>query len=120
MNFLQDAPKKDPRNKVIDGVCAGIANSLEIDPFWVRLATVLLAFATGGFAIVVYIVLTLIMKTDRSTPQEKAQTAAAKKAASAKSKSAKSRAKSAQTASVTNRWPRWHLMTNDIVHALIL
>ena len=51
---------------VIGGVCAGLAQSLEVDPFWVRLLFVILAFLTQGFAILIYIVLMLIMKEPKS------------------------------------------------------
>jgi phage shock protein PspC (stress-responsive transcriptional regulator) len=36
---------RDPDDHLISGVCAGIANYFDINPVWVRLAFVILAFA---------------------------------------------------------------------------
>jgi phage shock protein C len=48
------------QNKIIAGVCGGIAEYLNMDPTLVRLGFVLLAFA-GGSAILLYIVLAIIV-----------------------------------------------------------
>lgn len=61
--FFQKAPKKS-KNQVIDGVCAGIANELDINPFWVRLAAVISIPITGGFTVLVYIFLIFIMEEE--------------------------------------------------------
>ena len=45
-----------PRQGRIAGVCAGIANYLEIKTFWVRLATLGSLFAFGPFTLLGYIV----------------------------------------------------------------
>lgn len=71
-SFMEEAPKtssgkfkiktgkrlfRDPEREAIAGVCSGIAAYFGIqDPLWVRLAFVLFAL-TGGFAVVVYLVL---------------------------------------------------------------
>lgn len=103
MNLFNEAPRKDPNNRVIDGVCAGIANSLEIDPFWVRLGTVLLGFASGGSIIIVYIALAIIMRPEKPTASTaKKKTSSSKKSTAA---SAKSRAKAAKPATVTKKTP---------------
>ena len=48
---------RDPDRKAIAGVCSGVAAYFGIqDPLWVRLAFILFSF-TGGFAIIVYLVL---------------------------------------------------------------
>ncbi|HHM21502.1 MAG TPA: PspC domain-containing protein [Bacteroidetes bacterium] len=48
---------RDPEHQAIAGVCSGIAAYFGIrDPLWVRLAFIFFVF-TGGFAIVVYLVL---------------------------------------------------------------
>ncbi len=52
--------KRNPRNKVIAGVCSGLADHLKLDPTLVRLIFVLLAiFAFGG--VIVYVVLWVIL-----------------------------------------------------------
>lgn len=49
-------------NKMIGGVCAGIAEYLEIDPTIVRVVYALLSLCTAGFGgTIVYIVLLLII-----------------------------------------------------------
>lgn len=52
---------RDPDNKIIGGVCSGLAAYFGIpDPVWVRLAFVLLFF-TGGFGVLTYLVLLVIV-----------------------------------------------------------
>lgn len=49
-------------NKMVDGVCAGIAEFLEIDPTIVRVLYAVLSICTGGFGgIILYIALAIIM-----------------------------------------------------------
>lgn len=52
---------RDPANEMVGGVSSGIAAYFRIDTVWVRLAWVLLAFATSGFMILVYLVLWVVM-----------------------------------------------------------
>jgi phage shock protein C len=47
-------------NKMIGGVCGGIAEYFNLDPTLVRLAYVLISFASMGLSIVVYIVLMIV------------------------------------------------------------
>lgn len=54
---------KSSKNKMIDGVCAGIAEYFNIDPTLIRLAAVALLFA-GGSAVIAYIVAMIIMPRD--------------------------------------------------------
>jgi phage shock protein PspC (stress-responsive transcriptional regulator) len=52
---------RDPDNKIIGGVCAGLAAYFGIpDPVWVRLFFVVLFF-TGGFGVLTYLVLLVIV-----------------------------------------------------------
>jgi phage shock protein C len=51
---------KSRKNKVIDGVCGGIAEYFNVDPVLIRLVAVLLLLA-GGVAVVAYIVGMIIM-----------------------------------------------------------
>jgi len=52
---------------IIAGVCGGIARALDVDSFWIRVLFVILAFATSGFMIVVYIILSFIMLDPESS-----------------------------------------------------
>jgi phage shock protein PspC (stress-responsive transcriptional regulator) len=55
-------PKKLMRsnNKMICGVCAGVADYINVDPTIVRLAWVLFGFA-GGSGVLAYIIAAIIM-----------------------------------------------------------
>lgn len=51
---------RDPDNKILGGVCSGIANYFNIDPLWLRLTLVVSVFAFGtGFLL--YIVLWIVI-----------------------------------------------------------
>ena len=50
---------KSSKNKMIDGVCAGIAEYFNIDPTLVRLAWVLFT-ALGGSGIIAYIICAIV------------------------------------------------------------
>ena len=51
-----------PKNRIIGGVCAGIANSTGIDSLWIRLIFTALTFVTGIiFGVVVYAVLWAVL-----------------------------------------------------------
>ena len=52
---------KSRKNKVIDGVCGGIAEYMEVDPVLVRLVTVLLLIFSGGVIFIAYILGMIIM-----------------------------------------------------------
>lgn len=54
---------KSNSNKMIDGVCAGIAEYFNIDPTLVRLAWVLFVFFAGG-GIIAYIIAMIIIPRD--------------------------------------------------------
>jgi phage shock protein PspC (stress-responsive transcriptional regulator) len=53
--------ERSVRNKVIAGVCGGIAEYLQIDPTLVRVFFVIAAFLTAGLAVLGYIVLLVLM-----------------------------------------------------------
>jgi phage shock protein PspC (stress-responsive transcriptional regulator) len=59
-------PYKDHEREIVDGICAGIAKALDVDPLWIRLLFVVLTFLTQGAMIVIYIVLAIIMKEEAS------------------------------------------------------
>ena len=51
---------KSSKNKMIDGVCAGIAEYFNIDPTLVRIGLVLFS-AMGGAGILAYIIMAIVM-----------------------------------------------------------
>ena len=52
----------DKRNAKLLGVCSGIADYMDIDATWVRLATILGTIFGSGVLIVVYLVLAMIAR----------------------------------------------------------
>src|SRR5215472_7581487 len=48
------------KDRILGGVCSGLAAGLHVDPLWVRLGFVLLAFLQG-VGLLIYIVLWLVM-----------------------------------------------------------
>jgi phage shock protein C len=53
---------KSSHDKVVAGVCGGIANHFDLDPTLVRVGYVLLALLAAGFpGLIVYIVLAFVM-----------------------------------------------------------
>jgi phage shock protein PspC (stress-responsive transcriptional regulator) len=56
---------RSANNRVLLGVCGGVAERYGWDPTWVRLAFVLATLA-GGPGIVVYLVMALVMPRNRS------------------------------------------------------
>ena len=54
------AIKRDIDNKLIAGVCAGLAKHLEVDPLLVRIV-LLLSFLMFGVGPILYLILWLIM-----------------------------------------------------------
>jgi phage shock protein C len=53
---------RSQKNKVIAGVCGGIAEHLDVDPVLVRLVYILLTFGTGlGPGLIVYIIAWIII-----------------------------------------------------------
>src|ERR1700680_4396010 len=64
-NGVNMQPPSDQRfyrgsDRIVGGVCSGLAEGLHVDTIWVRLAFVVLAFVQG-IGVVVYVVLWVIM-----------------------------------------------------------
>ncbi len=57
---------RSKNNKVIAGVCGGVAEYFEVDPTIVRIAWLLLAFP-GGIGLIAYIVCWIVMPEKSST-----------------------------------------------------
>lgn len=56
--------KKDINNKMIFGVCSGLAKEFQIDPTIVRLCFAVAAIMGFGLPVVVYVVLAMVMPTE--------------------------------------------------------
>lgn len=59
------------KDKVIAGVCGGIADYFDIDPTWVRLIFIIFLLL-GGSAILVYLVMWLVVPLEPVDPVENA------------------------------------------------
>ena len=51
---------KSSKNKMIDGVCAGVAEYFNIDPTLIRIGVVFFS-AMGGAGILAYIIMAIVM-----------------------------------------------------------
>ena len=60
MKIMNDRLYKSNQNKIIDGVCAGIAQYFGIDPTLIRLGWVLFC-AMGGSGFLAYIIAAIII-----------------------------------------------------------
>ncbi len=58
---------RDANDKMIGGVCAGIANHLNIDPSIVRIIFAIITFGGFGFGFLIYILLWIILPTKEIT-----------------------------------------------------
>lgn len=69
-NFKDDKTKRrlfrDPDERLIGGVCSGLANYFNVDTVWVRLAMFLLIFF-GGISLWVYVILWIIIPLAKTT-----------------------------------------------------
>lgn len=66
--FAQQSEKRlyrDLDDRVIAGICAGVGHFVNLDAKWIRIATVLSIFL-GGFGVVVYAILWIIMPAAKS------------------------------------------------------
>lgn len=63
MEFFKKPIYKSRKNKKIDGVCAGIANSLEVDASWIRILFAL-TILLGGSGIIVYLMLDIALEKE--------------------------------------------------------
>jgi phage shock protein C len=60
---------RSKKNKMLFGVCAGLADFFEIDPTIVRILAAALLIFTNGFAVPLYIILAIVVPEN---PNEKA------------------------------------------------
>ena len=59
--------QRSTTNRVIGGVCGGIAEYLAVDPTLVRVVFVVTAFLTAGLGVLAYIVLLVLMPQPGTT-----------------------------------------------------
>ena len=52
---------RDPEHAVVGGVCAGVASRYDYDLTLVRIVMVLIALASGGFAVAIYLAAWILM-----------------------------------------------------------
>lgn len=63
---------RDPRNKMLGGVCSGLAHYLGVDVVWVRLITAGLCFLSLSVVAIVYVILWIIVP-EALTPNQRLQ-----------------------------------------------
>jgi len=56
--------KRDSSNKIIFGVCSGLAKEFGIDPIIVRLIFFVFTLMGVGFPILIYLILAILMPSD--------------------------------------------------------
>ncbi|MBI5134309.1 MAG: PspC domain-containing protein [Candidatus Taylorbacteria bacterium] len=61
---------RDSDDRVIAGVCSGLARYFGTDPLWVRIAFVVLMFVLNGFPLFAYIVLWIVMPEAKTAAQK--------------------------------------------------
>ena len=60
---------RDGENKVLGGVCSGLAAYFDLDPLWIRLALVVMFFGFGS-GIILYLVLWIIIPEAKTTSEK--------------------------------------------------
>ncbi|MFY9309311.1 MAG: PspC domain-containing protein [Bacteroidia bacterium] len=60
---------RDPDDKIVGGVCSGIANYFDFDPIWLR-AAFAIAFFAFGTGLLLYIVLLIIIPKAKTTAEK--------------------------------------------------
>lgn len=61
---------RSQRDRKLAGICAGLAEYLEIDPVLMRVVWVILAFVSVGIAILLYAVLIFVIPNQDGLPRE--------------------------------------------------
>jgi phage shock protein C len=61
---------RDETNKMLGGVCAGLAEYFGVDVTLVRIGVVLLGLATHAFGLLAYLLLWAIMPTSAQAPRQ--------------------------------------------------
>lgn len=61
---------RDPDNRILGGVCSGLAAYLNVNPILVRIIFILLAFPGMGSGIVIYFILWMVIPEANTTAQK--------------------------------------------------
>lgn len=61
---------RDSEDKILGGVSGGIGAYLDFDPVWIRIFWVLLTFLSGGFVILIYVILWIVIPEARTTAEK--------------------------------------------------
>lgn len=71
MNQQQPAKKlyRSRRNRIIGGVCGGIADYFNTDPTWIRLLFIILLVAFGS-TLIIYLILWIIVPEEPTSTSE--------------------------------------------------
>jgi phage shock protein C len=98
---VPDRLYRSRRERVIGGVAGGIAEALHIDPTIVRVAWVLLAFATNGLLVLVYFVLLFVLPEAPDEPEAQAIASSARSVGGGTAAASNTRTTSAAAGSPT-------------------
>ena len=61
--------RRSPHDRVLGGVCAGIAHRLGVDPLLIRIAAVVLGLVSAGAAVFVYLAAWVLMPHTTAEPR---------------------------------------------------
>lgn len=62
--------ERSRNNRMLGGVCGGLATYLNMDPTLIRVLAALVTFLTGGFPILLYVIALLVMPEEGSQPPQ--------------------------------------------------
>ncbi|MCM1377253.1 MAG: PspC domain-containing protein [Clostridium sp.] len=99
---LQKRLYRDPEDKVLGGVCSGLAHYFGIDPVWIRIIMILLLFLSSSTIFVVYLVLWIAIPA-ADTPVRRLQMYGKSTSIQNIGKMVNSMFTSTETATATNR-----------------
>ena len=68
---MKDKLKRNEKEAVLAGVCAGIGDYFDVDPVLVRLLVVVLFFMSAGSVVIAYIIAWIIMPVGRKKSGKK-------------------------------------------------
>lgn len=60
--------RRNRREGRLLGVCAGLADYLEVDPIWVRISALILVLVSGGTAVLLYFLIAILVPPAMSAP----------------------------------------------------
>lgn len=60
---------RNPKDKILAGVCSGFAVYFNIDPLWIRIGFLVFVIGTYGFGLILYIILAILIPEAKTTSQ---------------------------------------------------